>query len=317
MAMKKSKSKTDSYPELAGQAKYIDPHTDFGFKKLFGTESNKDVLRDFLQALLQSKGKIATLRYLNTEQLGISRQDRDAVFDIYCESSAGEKFIVEMQKAEQNYFKDRSVFYSTFPIQSQAKKGKWNFNLNSVYTVGVLNFVFEEDENEKKQYQYIHHVQLSDTETKEVFYDKLTFVYLELPKFNKQENELETLLDKWMYVLKNLALLDDRPKALRERVFAKLFRIAEIEQLSAAERIAYRESQKHYWDLNNVIDTANQKAVAKETKLLRDALEKERAEKEETAQALSETAQALERERVEREKQAQYIAELERRFHKP
>jgi predicted transposase/invertase (TIGR01784 family) len=317
MAMKKNKSKTDSYPELAGQAKYIDPHTDFGFKKLFGTESNKDVLRDFLQALLQSKGKIATLRYLNTEQRGISRQDCDAVFDIYCESSTGEKFIVEMQKAEQNYFKDRSVFYSTFPIQSQAKKGKWDFKLNSVYTVGVLNFVFEEDRKEKKQYQYIHHVQLSDIETREVFYDKLTFVYLELPKFNKQENELETLLDKWMYVLKNLALLDDRPKALRERVFARLFRIAEIEQLSAAERIAYRESQKHYWDLNNVIDTANQKAVARETKLLRDALsetaqalEKERAEKEEIVHA-------LERERAGREKQAQYIAEPEQRFRKP
>jgi predicted transposase/invertase (TIGR01784 family) len=178
----KKQTKAPKAPKIDGPARYIDPRTDFGFKKLFGTEANKFVLQEFLQSLLQSKGKITSLRYLNPAQLGISETDRNAIYDIYCETSTGEKFIVEMQRAEQDYFKDRSVFYSTFPIQSQAKKGnQWDFNLNAVYTIGILDFVFEADEKEKKKFQYMHHVQLSDTEIKEVFYDKLTFVYLELP----------------------------------------------------------------------------------------------------------------------------------------
>ncbi|MDR1454355.1 MAG: Rpn family recombination-promoting nuclease/putative transposase, partial [Tannerella sp.] len=202
-----------------------------------------------------------------------------AVYDIYCETEKGEKFIVEMQRTYQEFFIDRSIYYATFPIQEQAKKGaNWNFRLNAIYTVGILNFEFRDGEKGWKEHPYLHHVQLSDTETKRVFYDKLTFVYLKLPGFNKTEDELETLLDKWMYVFKNLAKLDERPKALRERVFRRLFRIAEIEQLDRMERLAYHESQKHYWDYMNTIHSAEKKGaeqVAKE----KDAIirEKEKA----------------------------------------
>jgi predicted transposase/invertase (TIGR01784 family) len=201
---------------------------------------------------------------MNPEQLGRSASDRKAVYDLYCETDGGEKFIVEMQRSYQEFFKDRSVYYSTFPIQEQAKKGvDWDFKLNAVYTVGILNFEFRDGNTAIKQYPYLHHVQLSDTETGKVFYDKLTYVYLELPKFTKKEDELDTLMDKWMYVLKNLAVLDNRPKALQDRVFKRLFRIAEIEQLSDAERFAYRESQKIYWDYMNSIRSAEKVAATK------------------------------------------------------
>jgi predicted transposase/invertase (TIGR01784 family) len=116
------------------QDKYISPFTDFGFKKLFGTEMNKDILMEFLNALLKKEeGKIVDLTYLFLEQLGTTFDERKAIFDIYCENEKGEKFIVELQKAPQNYFKDRSVYYSTFPTQQQAKKGKWDFKLKAVY----------------------------------------------------------------------------------------------------------------------------------------------------------------------------------------
>ena len=241
------------------ESKYINPYTDFGFKKFFGTEANKDVLQHFLQTLLQLKGQINQLHYLNNERLGRSEEDRRAVFDIYCETDSGEKFIVEMQKAKQKFFKDRSVYYSSFPIQEQAKQGNWNFELNAVYTVGILDFVFDENKSDPDKYYY--HVQLSDTDTHEIFYDKLTFVYLEMPKFTKTEDELETLFDKWLFVLKNLPNLQNRPKALQERVFQRLFQIAAIERLTPNERRAYDESLKIYWDLNNVIDTAVEEAV--------------------------------------------------------
>ena len=133
------------------------------------------------------------------------------------------KFLVEMQKGEQQFFKDRSVFYSTFPIREQAKRGNRDYELKAVYTVGILNFVFDDKDDE-----YFHHeVKLMDIQTKEVFYDKLTFVYLEMPKFNKQEHELVTMFDKWLFVLRNLATLLERPAALQERVFTRLFEAAE------------------------------------------------------------------------------------------
>ena len=103
-------------------------------------------------------------------------------------------FIVEMQKAPQNYFKDRSVFYSTFPIQQQAKTGKWDYNLKHVYTIGLLDFEFDEHKNEPRK--FIHKVKLSDIETHKVFYDKLTYIYIELPKFRKDEKQLKTMFDR-------------------------------------------------------------------------------------------------------------------------
>ena len=193
------------------QERYINPYTDFGFKKLFGTDMNKDLLISFLNALLHGEQMVKDVTYLNTEHLGTQEIDRRAVFDVYCENEQGEKFLVEMQKGEQQFFKDRSLFYSTFPIREQAVKGKnWDYELKAVYTIGILNFTFDE-----KDGYYHHEVKLLDTRTKEVFYDKLTFIYLEMPKFNKAESELETMFDKWMFVLRNLSGLMERPAALQ------------------------------------------------------------------------------------------------------
>ena len=236
--------------------RYINPYTDFGFKKLFGTEMNKDLLISFLNALFNGKKQeITDVQYLNAEHLGEGYGDRRAVFDVYCMTSDGSRFIVEMQKAEQEYFKDRSIYYSTFAIREQAVKGKlWNYHLDDVYTVGVLNFVFPNGEYPSDS--FCHEIKLTDVEDNHVFYDKLTFLYLEMPKFTKTEDELETMFDKWMFVLRNLSRLLDRPKALQDRVFDKLFRQAEIAKYSDAERRQYEASLKEYWDYNSTMDTA-------------------------------------------------------------
>ena len=238
--------------------RYIDPYTDFGFKKLFGTELNKDLLISFLNALFNdAKREIKDVQYLNAEQLGDGYGDRRAVFDVYCVTEDGSRFIVEMQKAEQEYFKDRSVYYATAPIREQAPKGKWDYHLDGVYTIGVLNFVFPDEEYPADS--YIHEIKLKDTQDNHVFYDKLTFVYLEMPKFNKREDELETMFDKWMFALRNLSRLLERPAALQERIFKRLFDQAEIAQFSPAERREYAESVKDYWDYYSTMKTAHKK----------------------------------------------------------
>ena len=235
--------------------RYINPYTDFGFKKLFGSAINKELLISFLNALLEGKEEIKDVTYLNVEQLGCQEMDRKAVFDVYCQNKKGERFLVEIQKGEQEFFKDRSLYYTTFPIREQAKRGQWDYELKAVYTIGILNFCFDESEPGR----YRHDVKLVDTGSGKVFYDKLTFIYLEMPKFNKREDELKTLFDKWLFVLRNLASLLDRPIALQERVFTRLFETAEIAKFSPKELYDYEESLKNFRDWYSVISTATKK----------------------------------------------------------
>lgn len=239
--------------------RYVNPYTDFGFKMLFGTEMNKELLISFINSLLGGKEIICDLKFLNSEHLDTSERDRRAVFDVYCENEQGEKILIEMQKAEQQFFKDRSLYYSTFPIREQGRKGEWNYELKAVYVISVLNFTFDDSDSE----YYHHKVQLMDVHTGKIFYDKLTFVYLEMPKFMKSENELETMFDKWLFVLRNLSRLMQRPAALQERVFVKLFETAEIAKFTKEQYEEYEESLKVYRDWKNTIDTAVNKAENK------------------------------------------------------
>jgi len=255
--------------------RYINPYTDFGFKYLFGTEPNKDITLELVNALLQGKEVIKSLTLLPTEQLGDTKDDRRSVFDIYCENEQGDKIIIEMQKADQQWFKDRSVYYSSFPIRQQGEKGQWRFGLKAIYTIGILDFVFDEDKDDQEYYHHI--VKLMDVNTKEVFYDKLTYIYLEMPKFLKTEEELETIADKWLYALKNLPRLLERPRALQDRIFKKFFDVAEIANLSKEEYARYLESEKVYYDNDGAIRTAEAKGFAKaEAKARQEKLESAR-----------------------------------------
>ena len=242
--------------------RYISLLTDFGFKRIFGTALNKELLICFLNSLFDGRQVIKDVKYLNNEQLGDVYVARKAIFDVYCEGENGEKFIVEMQNAYQELFKDRSLFYSTFPIREQAVKGsEWDFWLNHVYTVALLNFDMKEESFD--QDAICHYVKLCDTTTHKVFYEKLDFIYVEIAKFEKTEDELVTLYDKWLYVLKNLSTLTDRPKALREKVFDRLFKEAEISRFTPRELKEYEDSRKAYRDLKNSLDTALRQGHAK------------------------------------------------------
>ena len=237
--------------------KYINLLTDFGFKRIFGTEPNKQLLIDFLNTLLPPHHQIRDVTYKNNENLGNTILDRKAIFDIYCQGETGERFIVEIQKAKQNFFKDRSVYYATFPIQEQALKGDWDYRLTPVYTVGILDFTFEERKDEKT---LLHTVELKNQDC-EVFYEKLKFIYIELPKFAKSLEELESHFDKWLFLLKHLSELENRPQPLAETIFNQLFEVAEIANFSSIERESYQNSLKYYRDLNNVVDTSRQEGL--------------------------------------------------------
>jgi predicted transposase/invertase (TIGR01784 family) len=237
------------------KAKYINPFTDFGFKKIFGEEASKPLLIDFLNALLPQANKIVDLTFKNTEQLGQTEIDRKAIYDIYCENEHGEKLIVELQKAKQNYFRERTIYYSTFPIREQAEKGEWNYNLKAVYCIGILDFTFDDYENEPDKNDVVHTIQLKNQNGK-VFYDKLTYIYLEMPNFKESESTLKTRLDKWLYFIKHLEDFQTIPTIFVDEVFTRAFEKAELAKFGQAELDSYENSLKTYRDLKGVIDTA-------------------------------------------------------------
>lgn len=238
--------------------RFIDPFTDFGFKKLFGSDPSRDLLIDFLNELLDDHKQIKSLTYSRNEHFGKTSENRKAVFDLYCENENGEKFIIELQKAKQQYFKDRSIYYATFPIQEQALKGdNWNYQLNEIYTISIMDFAFDDS----NPHQYQHEVKLVETSTKEIFYDKLTFIYLEMSKFVKSETELVTHFDKWLYLLKNLNQFQEIPSVLQERIFRKVFEVAEVSNLNEEEMKIYEASLKDKRDWKNVIDTAKEEGI--------------------------------------------------------
>ena len=239
------------------EERYISLLTDFGFKRIFGTKPNKDLLIDFLNSLFNGEQVVKDVTFLNSEHVGDVHTDRKAIFDVYCENEHGEKFIVEMQNAYQTYFKDRSLYYATFPIREQAQKGEgWNYKLKHVYVVALLNYdmsdpAFSDD-------TINHDIGLLDKQTHRVFNDKLTFKYVEISKFNKRIEELKTNYDKWLFVLQNLSRLDRQPEYLQTAVFNRLFAEAEIAKFTRAELMEYEDSLKAYRDIKNSLDSAKQ-----------------------------------------------------------
>lgn len=244
------------------EERYISLLTDFGFKRIFGTKPNKDLLIDFLNSLFNGEQVVKDVTFLNSEHVGDVHTDRKAIFDVYCENEKGEKFIVEMQNAYQTYFKDRSLYYATFPIREQAQKGEgWNYKLKYVYVVALLNYdmsdpAFSDD-------TINHDIGLLDKQTHRVFNDKLTFKYVEISKFNKRIEELKTNYDKWLFVLQNLSRLDCQPEYLKTAVFNRLFAEAEIAKFTRAELREYEDSLKAYRDIKNSLDSAEEKGERK------------------------------------------------------
>ena len=244
------------------EERYISLLTDFGFKRIFGTKPNKDLLIDFRNSLFNGEQVVKDVTFLNSEHVGDVHTDRKAIFDVYCENEKGEKFIVEMQNAYQTYFKDRSLYYATFPIREQAQKGEgWNYKLKHVYIVALLNYdmsdpAFSDD-------TINHDIGLLDKQTHRVFNDKLTFKYVEISKFNKRIEELKTNYDKWLFVLQNLSRLDCQPEYLKTAVFNRLFAEAEIAKFTRAELREYEDSLKAYRDIKNSLDSAEEKGERK------------------------------------------------------
>ncbi len=236
--------------------RFINPFTDTGFKILFGQELSKPLLIDFLNNLLDGKDKVVDLKFLDKERQRIFKGDRGLIYDIYCDTDDGRKIIVEMQNKSQKYFIERSIYYTSQAVSRQGQKGDWDYNFDAVYFVAFMNFEVE------GLTEFRTDVQLINTKTHKTVSDKLKLIYLQLPCFTKKENECKTDFERWIYIFKNMEILERIPWAAKNSIFAKLGEIAEVANLSKLQRRKYDHDLKIYRDSVNILKYAKEEGIA-------------------------------------------------------
>ena len=226
--------------------RFINPFTDWGFKRIFGQEINKDLLIQFLNDLLVGERHITDLRFMDKEQLPEAKDQRGAVYDIFCETDTKEQIIVEMQHRRQPFFMDRSIFYASRAVVGQGKKGKnWNYQLAAVYTICFMNF----QPSDLLSSKFRTDVGLMDMQALKPVSDKFRLIYLSLPLFpRKTEAECENDFERWIYVLKNMETLERMPFQAQNALFEKLAAITDVSALSEKDQERYEESLRIYRD---------------------------------------------------------------------
>ena len=248
----------DHLKEYSNMPKFINPFTDVGFKRIFGQEINKDLLIDFLNALLEGERQVKDIRFLDKELLPMYENDRRLIYDVYCTDENGEQFIVEMQNKEHVNFRERTIFYLSQAIARQGEKGvDWRFDLKAVYSVFFLNFMLTDLPRKLRT-----DIVLADRDTHEQFSDKMRYIFLQLPLFTKEESECDTDFERWIYVLKNMETLQRLPFKARNAVFQKLEEIVDIAAMSKEDRMKYDESIKVYRDRLAIIEYERRKGLA-------------------------------------------------------
>ena len=241
-------------------ARYINPFTDVGFKRIFGQELSKPLLIDFLNNLLKGEKTIVDLRFLDKEQPALFKEDRSLIYDVFCELESGEQIIVEMQNCNQAYFKNRSIYYVSEAIARQGERGvDWQFNIKAVYLIAFLNYRLPDIGDEFRT-----DAMLMDKKSKAEFSDKIRLVYLQLPLFQKEAEACENDFDRWIYVLKNMETFNRLPWMAKDSVFHRLSEIADVSAMTKEERQKYDYASRKYRDNLCVYEGALQRGRAEE-----------------------------------------------------
>ena len=250
--------------------RYINPFTDWGFKRLFGQEFSKDLLINFLNDLFEGEFQIKDVTFKDKEQLGDTNDLRGCIFDIYCVTDDDKHFIVEMQNRWVPFFVNRSIYYASKAFVAQRKKFDEAgvrtailYQFVPVYVVCIMNFMPKEHEVTK----FRTDVALREKSSDSVFSDKLRFIYLSLPFFDKSEEECETGFEKWIYVLKYMEVLERLPFTAQKKIFDHLAKLADVRCLSSEEQEKYDESIKaaddYYSGLYGSYVEGEEKGIAK------------------------------------------------------
>ncbi len=245
------KTETETRP-FAGR--YANILLDYWFKRAFGTESRKRLLLLFLRELIPERD-IQSLTYAPQEHPNPWPGQKDVRVDVECTDADGTRFIVELQLARQAAFYERAVFYSTFAIQEQMKKGATDYSFPAVYFIGLMDFSLHEGP------QVVYRYSLRDEGGKPMT-DRLHYIFLELPNAGEGPRPDGSVLENFCWALHNLARLERKPEGLEAEIFRLLFESADIATFTPEEQIRYENDMTTERDIRNQIAYAREEGLA-------------------------------------------------------
>jgi len=204
--------------------KFLDPKNDYAFKRIFGNENKKFVLISFLNSILDLSGDktIIDVQLLNPNQIPHFPEAKDTILDIRCSDQSGAHYIVEIQVLKEPFFDKRVLYYVSKAYAGQLSIGEKYEDLSPIIFLGILDFPFTDTPD------VISHHHILDIQTSKHTLRDFQFCFAELPKFNKTENELTTVVDKWLYFFKNAPSLKAIPEAIIEEAIKEAFHVLEF-----------------------------------------------------------------------------------------
>jgi predicted transposase/invertase (TIGR01784 family) len=238
--------------------KYADLLDDEVFKLVFGRESTKDVMIEFLNQVIPDR-KIVDLEFIDKEMHPAERDAKGVVYDMFCKTDSGARIIVEVQRRKQPFYPERAVYYSTFQIQRQVEAGADAYDFLPVYVVNILDFKMDKHDvgtDIKTVYR------LYEERSRRLLTDRVTFIFIELPRFMKTIDELDgNVLEGMYFCFKNMSVLDERPKVLTHQIFSKIFEVSELYNMDQDTRDKVIHKMTTERDLRNQMAYARQEAI--------------------------------------------------------
>ena len=238
--------------------KYINPATDFGFKRIFKDE---EITRGFLNALLQKYDPatvIKTVTITDGELDETSKVLRRVIYDVHCTTDTGEEFVIEMQNDSQVFFSERIVYYLSRAASRQQDKGtvkflnqngergeeQWNFHLKKIYGVFFMNF----KDPDKERQQGLSHFKFMETTNKYVDSDVFQYWKIQMPIYRKmKESDCKDDIDKWIFNLSNMDTMETSLSFSDEiPAFVRLGKMASYSALTPQQQIQYDDSFNNY-----------------------------------------------------------------------
>lgn len=243
---------------MSYEFKYADLLDDDVFKLVFGRESTKDVMIEFLNQVIPDR-KIVDLEFIDKEMHPAERDAKGVVYDMFCKTDSGARIIVEVQRRKQPFYPERAVYYSTFQIQRQVEAGADAYDFLPVYVVNILDFKMDKHDvgtDIKTVYR------LYEERSRRLLTDRVTFIFIELPRFMKTIDELDgNVLEGMYFCFKNMSVLDERPKVLTHQIFSKIFEVSELYNMDQDTRDKVIHKMTTERDLRNQMAYARQEAI--------------------------------------------------------
>ena len=238
--------------------RYADLLDDDVFKLVFGRESSKEVMIEFLNLVIDDR-IIIDLDFMDKEMKTVDRDKKNSTYDMFCRTDDGSRIIVEVQRRKQPFYPERALYYSTFQIQNQVDAGASNYDFLPVYVINILNFNLDVNKG-NPEVKTIYRLYERNAHTS--LTDRLTFIFIELRKFDKTISELTgNILEGIYFCLKHISSLTERPESLRHDIFRKIFEVSELMNMDSAIRQKVIEKMTTERDLKNQMDWARKEAI--------------------------------------------------------